>query len=65
MDAAGVAFPAMNLAGSLLICVSLAESFNLPSALIEVFWIAISVYGLARALAERRPREIPPERPDG
>ena len=41
-------FPAANLAGSLLIAVSLYTAWNLPSAVIEAFWAAISVYGLAR-----------------
>jgi hypothetical protein len=47
-------FPAGNLAGSLLIMVSLTTAWNTPSVLIEVFWSAISVYGLARTLVRRR-----------
>ena len=43
-------FPGGNLAGSVLIFLSLVEAFNLPSVMIELFWSAISVFGLVRAL---------------
>jgi hypothetical protein len=45
-------FPALNLAGSLLIMGSLWTAWNWPSAVIEVVWSAISLYGILRA----RPR---------
>ena len=41
-------FPTANLAGSLLILVSLYDAWNFPSAVIEVIWAAISLYGLSR-----------------
>ncbi len=47
-------FPGGNLVGSLLIFLSLVETFNLPSVLIELFWSAISVFGLVRALRLRK-----------
>ncbi len=43
-------FPAINLLGSGCIAVSLVFQPNLPSIAIEVFWSAISLYGLSRAL---------------
>ena len=46
-------FPAANLAGALAILLSLIDAWNLPSALIEVFWVAISLYGLARCWRQR------------
>lgn len=46
-------FPAANLVGALAILLSLIDAWNLPSALIEVFWVAISLYGLARCWRQR------------
>jgi hypothetical protein len=41
-------FPFANLVGACLIMASLLVQWNLPSVVIEAFWIAISLYGLAR-----------------
>ena len=46
LDSEDWRFPAANLAGALLILVSLMGEWNLPSVVIEAFWAAISVYGL-------------------
>lgn len=46
-------FPLANLVGSVLIMVSLWRAWNFPSAVIEVIWIAISLYGLARQFRRR------------
>jgi hypothetical protein len=35
--------------GSALILVSLYDAWNWPSVVIELFWAAISIYGLLRA----------------
>jgi len=43
-------FPAANLVGAGAILLSLTDAWNLPAAVIEFFWAAISLYGLARAL---------------
>jgi hypothetical protein len=42
-------FPGANLAGSILILASLYSAWNFPSAVIELFWAAISIYGLLRS----------------
>lgn len=48
-----VRFPALNLAASALIAISLAYSFNLASALMELFWAIISLIGIAQWLRHR------------
>jgi len=43
-------FPLANLLGALLIVISLFADWNLPSFIVEIFWIFISSYGLWRSL---------------
>jgi hypothetical protein len=47
-------FPFINLVGSLMILASFYTAINWPSLFIEVFWIAISLYGLGRTLCLHR-----------
>lgn len=54
MNSSDLAFPLVNLCGSLLIAFSLCFNFNLASALMEVFWIAISLLGIRQWHRERR-----------
>lgn len=42
-------FSIWNGVGSILILISLTYEFNFAAALIEGFWLAISIYGLVRA----------------
>jgi len=49
-------FPAANLVGALLILVSLVYEWNLPSVVIEFFWIAISLWGIGKSLSDRASR---------
>ena len=42
-------FSAINAAGAALILISLAFAFNLASFVIELSWLAISLFGLWRA----------------
>lgn len=46
MNSDDLAFPVINLVGSVLIVYSLLQNFNLASMLIEGFWILISLIGI-------------------
>lgn len=46
-------YPAINGCGALLILFSLHYTFNAASFVIELFWLAISLVGLTRALRKR------------
>ena len=43
-----------NLAGAALLTVSLLVHTNLPSLVLEGFWAAIALYGVAKALRQRK-----------
>lgn len=49
----GPGYLLLNLAGACLLIVSLMVTFNLASFIIEICWLAISLFGLAK-LAWRR-----------
>ncbi|MEM7727671.1 MAG: hypothetical protein AAF311_00180 [Pseudomonadota bacterium] len=46
-------FSAVNAMGAVLILVSLHHTFNLASFVIEVVWLAISLFGLWKAWRRR------------
>jgi hypothetical protein len=46
-------YPFANLVGAALILVSLFFEWNFPSVVIEIFWIAISLYGVAKSWRTR------------
>ncbi len=56
MNSDDLAFPMVNLIGSILIVFSLMQNFNLASMLIEGFWIVISVIGIIQYFRLRRVR---------
>ena len=45
-----------NLAGAALLTVSLLVHTNWPSLVLEAFWAAIAIYGLTKAVRQRRAR---------
>lgn len=47
-------YSVLNAAGAVLILISLYFSFNLPSFIVEFFWLLISLYGIWRYLAQKR-----------
>lgn len=53
MDVSRPLYPSLNGIGALFILFSLAYSFNAASFVIELFWLAISIVGLVRALTAR------------
>jgi paired small multidrug resistance pump len=50
IDAKSVGYSALNALGAGSITVSLLFDFNLSAFVVEAAWVAVSVYGLARAL---------------
>ncbi|MEL7542647.1 MAG: hypothetical protein AAGJ70_02610 [Pseudomonadota bacterium] len=54
VDGNGLAYALANLAAASCVLVSLGEHFNLPSVLIQLSWIAISLVGIARQLLALR-----------
>ncbi len=46
-------YPALNAVGALLILYSLAFTFNTASFVIELFWLVISIVGVARAFIKK------------
>jgi hypothetical protein len=53
MRADGWPYYVANIAGAGLILISLIFAWNLPAAVVEIFWGAISIYGVARAALKK------------
>ena len=53
MDVKLPLYPGLNAVGALLILISLYFRPNPPSVVIELFWLAISLVGLVRALRNK------------
>ncbi|HWN09353.1 MAG TPA: hypothetical protein VNO50_08850 [Pyrinomonadaceae bacterium] len=55
LSSSAVSYLLLNATGALLVIVSLIFHFNLSAFLMEVFWLLISLFGLAKPLFVRRP----------
>ena len=53
LDGQGLAYSALNGIGAALVLVSLWVDFNLSAFVIEACWVAISLFGVARAWRSR------------
>ncbi len=47
-------YPVLNLAGAVLLLISLIVHWNTASVIIELFWIMISLYGIWKILKARK-----------
>jgi hypothetical protein len=53
LSSSAVSYLFLNAGGALLVILSLMFHFNLSAFLMEVFWLLISLYGLAKPLFSR------------
>ncbi|MEQ1514514.1 MAG: hypothetical protein ABL934_17800 [Lysobacteraceae bacterium] len=54
LSGTGLPYQLINIAGSSCILVSLFGGFNLAVCLLQMTWIVISIYGIARGWRQRR-----------
>lgn len=56
LSSSTVSYSLLNAVGALLVILSLIYHFNLSAFLMEVFWLLISLFGLAKPLMSRSSR---------
>ena len=54
MDVKSVSYSLINAVGAGLILISLMVTFNLASFVIEIAWLAISLFGIFQAIKRKR-----------
>ncbi len=47
-------FNILNFLGAAFLIISLTVNFNLPNMVLEIIWMAIAIFGIVKALLERR-----------
>ncbi|PHO10414.1 MULTISPECIES: hypothetical protein [Malaciobacter] len=57
-DIHSIQYQLLNLVGAILLLISLCVHFNLGSFIIEVFWIAITIFGIFKNLRKRKNEKI-------
>ncbi len=58
IDGKGFTYPVLNFLAASCVLFSLFENFNMPSLLIQISWIAISLYGISKlALMQNRSQD--------
>lgn len=48
-----MSYSLLNAVGAALILISLYFDFNLPSVVVEVFWLVISLFGIGKWISRR------------
>jgi len=56
-------FNIMNLVGAALLTISLTVNFNLPTMVLEIVWMGIALFGIAKALTDKRKSVSDPDGP--
>ncbi len=54
LSSSAFSYLSLNVAGAVMVIVSLMFRFNLSAFLMEAFWLVISLYGLAKPLFSKR-----------
>lgn len=54
IESTDLKYSLLNGTGAVLVIISLYYDFNLPSFIVEFFWLLISIYGLIKGLISKK-----------
>ncbi len=57
IDGKKVSYPFLNFMAASCVLISLFENFNMPSMLVQISWITISLYGISKMLMVSKSHE--------